>query len=96
MRIKSLTERGLPTQVQKALDIVRITANEGGSHCGQIDLTGADREENVDWLFWLVNFVIEKVITEPRIITEKFDSLPAEKKDGVKKRDIQNHGEKNK
>lgn len=86
-RIGNLVKRGLSSEVQQALDTVRITANEGGSHPGQIDLTGEDGQEVVDRLFWLVNFVVEKMITEPKSIAENFNNLPAGKKQGVQNRD---------
>ena len=86
-RIGNLAQKGLPETVLKALDIVRITANEGGSHCGEIDLTGEDGKEVVDKLFWLVNFIVEKTITEPKEVTMMFLDLPESKKDGVRNRD---------
>ena len=89
-RIGNLQKRGLPSKVQEALDIVRINANEGGSHPGEIDLSGDDGAEVVDKLFWLVNFIIEKVITEPREIQAQFNRLPENKKKGIKDRDANN------
>jgi hypothetical protein len=86
-RIASLSKRGLPQKVIKSLDIVRITANEGGSHAGEIDLTGKDNTKIVDKLFWLVNFIVEKTIYEPNIVDEMFDSLPEGKKQGISDRD---------
>ncbi len=86
-RIGNLAQKGLPKMVLKALDIVRITANEGGSHCGEIDLTGKDGKEVVDKLFLLVNFIVEKTITEPKEVTMMFLDLPESKKDGVRNRD---------
>lgn len=86
-RIGNLKKRGLDEAVIKSLDIVRITSNEGGSHAGQIDLTGKDNEEIVDRLFWLVNYIIEKTITEPKEIESQFNQLPKEKKDGIQNRD---------
>jgi len=47
-RIGNLSKKGLPQEVIKSLDIVRITANEGGSHAGEIDLTGSDNERIVN------------------------------------------------
>ena len=93
-RIGNLVKKGLSSQVQQALDIVRINANEGGAHCGEIDLSGADGKEIVDKLFWLVNFIVEKVITEPNEIKDQFSILPEEKKEGVANRDANNQYEK--
>ena len=85
--IGKLHEKGLPQDAIDALDIVRITANEGGAHEGQIDLSGKDNKQIVDKLFWLVNFIIEKTITEPKAINNMFSSLPENKKQGVEQRD---------
>lgn len=89
-RIKNLKKQGLPQKVIDSLDIVRIIANEGGSHAGQIDLTGSDNPEIVNTLFWLTNFIIEKTITEDRKIEEMRKNLPEDKKEGIKNRDSQN------
>ncbi len=86
-RIGNLSKKGLPQSVIDSLDIVRITANEGGSHAGEIDLTGKDTEEVVNRLFWLINFVVEKTIAEPEDIQEMFDGLPEGKKKGIEQRD---------
>lgn len=88
-RIKKLKDKGLPSRVIDCLDIVRINANEGGSHAGEIDLTGEDNQEIVNQLFWLINFIIEKTITENKQIDSMFESLPENKKDGIKNRDNQ-------
>ena len=70
-----------------SLDTVRIVGNEGGAHEGQIDLTGKDNEEIVTRLFWLINFIVQKTITEPTEIEATFSSLPEDKKKGVAIRD---------
>ena len=85
--IGNLSKKGLPESVIKSLDTVRIVGNEGGAHEGQIDLTGKDNREVVDKLFWLINFIIEKTITEPQEVEGMFASLPEDKKQGVETRD---------
>ena len=85
--IGNLSKKGLPERVIKSLDTVRIVGNEGGAHEGQIDLTGKDNKEIVDKLFWLINFIIEKTITEPQEVEGMFASLPEDKKQGVETRD---------
>lgn len=85
-RIKNLKNQGLPEKVIHSLDIVRITANEGGAHSGQIDLTGKDGPEIVLRLFWLVNFIVEKTISEPEQIKKWRNNLPEDKKQGIKNR----------
>ena len=85
--IGNLSKKGLPKNVIKSLDTVRIVGNEGGAHEGQIDLTDSDNKEIVDKLFWLINFIVEKMITEPKEIEDAFQSLPSDKRQGVEKRD---------
>lgn len=77
--IGNLGKKGLPETVIKSLGIVRIVGNEGGAQEGQIDLTGTDNKGIVDKLFWLINFTVEKTITEPSEIENTFSSLPENK-----------------
>ena len=86
-RIGNLNKKGLPGKVINSLDIVRINSNEGGSHAGQIDLTGNDDSDIVDKLFFLVNFIVEKTITENEQIKDMFQKLPEDKKRGIANRD---------
>ena len=90
LAIGKLRQKGLSQNVINSLDAVRIIGNEGGAHEGQIDLSGADNKEIVDRLFWLVNFIVEKTITEPAAINNMFSSLPEDKKRGVEQRDKNN------
>ena len=85
--IGNLNRKGLPRDVIMSLDTVRIVGNEGGAHEGQIDLTGEDNREIVDRLFRLINFIVEKTITEPRVIENTFGSLPENKRQAAEKRD---------
>ena len=85
--IGNLNRKGLPRDVIMSLDTVRIVGNEGGAHEGQIDLTGQDNREIVDRLFRLINFIVEKTITEPRVIESTFGSLPENKRQAAEKRD---------
>ena len=82
--IKSLVEEGLPSRVQQALDSVRVIGNDA-VHPGAIDLK--DDRETVNKLFKLVNFIANKMITEPKEIDELYGSLPQEKLDGINQRD---------
>jgi len=85
-RIGNLKSKGLPQKVIQSLDVVRIFANEGGSHVGEIDLSGEDNEEIVNKLFKLTNFIVEKTITENREIDEIYSMIPEDKRDGIKNR----------
>ena len=82
--IKALVAAGLPPKVQEALDIVRVIGNDS-VHPGIIDLR--DDRATAMQLFRLVNFIAQKVITEPREIAELYGSLPADKRAAIQKRD---------
>ncbi|MCA8834723.1 MAG: DUF4145 domain-containing protein [Proteobacteria bacterium] len=86
-RIRKLREKGLSPQAIKNLDTVRITANEGGAHSGQIDLTGADGKDIVNKLFGLVNHIVKTTITEPAEFEKIAQALPAEKIKGAEDSD---------
>ncbi len=82
--IASLVKDGLPEKIQKALDTVRVTGNEA-VHPGVLDL-----KDNIDIaynLFKLVNFITEKMITEPQEIDSLYEAMPDDKKEEIKKRD---------
>lgn len=82
--IGSLVQDGLPKRVQQALDIVRVVGNEA-VHPGQIDLR--DEPETAAKLFQLLNLIVERMITEERVIDELFQSLPPDKLAGIAARD---------
>jgi predicted nucleic-acid-binding Zn-ribbon protein len=82
--VKALVAKGLPPLVQEALDSVRVIGNEA-VHPGTLDLR--DDRELASKLFRLVNFIANKMITEPREISEIYGSLPPDKREGIKKRD---------
>ncbi|TGK24956.1 DUF4145 domain-containing protein [Leptospira stimsonii] len=81
--IASLVKKGLPELVQQSLDIVRVIGNDA-VHPGQID---TDDEKTVSMLFDLINIIIEYMIALPNKIGGIYSSLPADKLDGIKKRD---------
>ncbi|HEX4302438.1 MAG TPA: DUF4145 domain-containing protein [Rhizomicrobium sp.] len=82
--IAALVKKGLPAGVQKALDAVRVTGNES-VHPGTIDLR--DNPALAAALFGLINFIVEKMITEPNQIDGIYGSLPKAKLDAIAKRD---------
>ena len=81
--IASLVKKGLPTIVQRSLDIVRVTGNDA-VHPGQID---TDDSETVSQLFELVNVIIEYMIALPNKVSGLYSKLPKDKIDGINKRD---------
>ena len=86
-RIKNLKEKGLNEKIIKSADIIRVIANEGGSHAGTIDLTGKDNIETINKLFFLINIIVEYLITLPKKVDDMHNQLPEDKKQGIKKRD---------
>lgn len=84
--IKNLVKKGLNPQIQKSLDILRITGNNA-VHPGEINIE--EKPELVLKLFELINFIAEKMITEPKEIDRFYEKLPVSAKEQVKNRDNQ-------
>ncbi len=82
--IASLVKKGLNPAIQKSLDSLRITGNNA-LHPGELDLT--EDVERVLQLFKLLNFIAEKMLTEPKEINSFYDQLPEGAKEAVIKRD---------
>lgn len=82
--IKNLVAKGLNSLVQKSLDALRITGNNA-VHPGEINLS--EEPERVLKLFDLINFIADKMITEPKEIESFYDSLPPGAIEAVEKRD---------
>ena len=76
--------KGLPVQIQQALDTVRVVGNDA-VHPGQIDLN--DDQATAQSLFESVNIIIDEMISKPKKIKEMYDKLPASKRDAIAKRD---------
>jgi len=84
--IGNLVKKGLPVKVQQSLDTLRVVGNEA-VHPGELDLR--DDTETVDSLFKLVNFIAEKLVTEPKEIEEIYNKIPENKKKQINERDKQ-------
>jgi hypothetical protein len=82
--IGELVDRGVPVEVQQALDVVRATGNDA-VHPGQIDMK--DNVETASALFGLINLIAERTLTEPRKVREMFDSLPESVRQQIERRD---------
>ncbi len=83
--IAELVKKGLPVQIQQALDVVRVVGNNA-VHPGQIDLN--DNPQGVNNLFGLINFITEVMITQPKHITQLYNNvIPSSQQDAIKKRD---------
>jgi hypothetical protein len=82
--IGSLVTKGLPEKVRQALDALRVIGNNA-VHPGQIDLT--DNADIATALFGLVNFIAEKMITEPKEIERLHALIPPGAIEQIKRRD---------
>jgi hypothetical protein len=82
--IANLVKKGLPLDIQKALDIVRVIGNNA-VHPGQIDLK--DDTDTASRLFDLVNIITQVMITQPKEIEKLYGRLPKTAKEQIKKRD---------
>lgn len=83
--IGSLVQKGLPVDIQQALDIVRVIGNNA-VHPGTIDIN--DDMEIVETLFSCINITVEYMITNPRKIRETFQKkIPQNTKEAIDKRD---------
>lgn len=82
--IKNLVKKGLNSQIQKSLDILRITGNNA-VHPGEINVE--EKPELVLKLFELINFIAEKMISEPKEIEGFYEELPDGAKEQINERD---------
>lgn len=82
--IARLVENGLPVQVQKSLDIIRVTGNNA-VHPGTMDL--GDDNQIAAKLFELLNFIVDRMIVQPKEIENLFNGLPEGTLDAIEKRD---------
>jgi len=85
--IGNLVKKGLPDEIQKALDSVRVIGNYA-VHPGTMDLK--DDIQTVKSLFKLINIIAEYMITKPKQVNSLFDKLSNSQKDAITKRDNKN------
>ena len=83
--ISALVKKGLPQQLQQALDIVRVVGNKA-VHPGQIAFDVDDKETAIT-LMKLVNIITQQMITVPGEIKTMFGKLPESVKISIEKRD---------
>lgn len=83
--IGSLVQKGLPSKIQKALDVVRVVGNKA-VHPGQIAFD-VDDEKTAIMLFELINLITNHMISEPNKLNVLFDSLPERTREAVALRD---------
>lgn len=78
-RLKYLIDHGqLPNKVLKAMESVRVYGNDLIHNVREIRTD--DDHKTALQLFRLVNFIIEKTITEEKMIQEIYDPIPQHKK----------------
>lgn len=82
--IGKLVEQGLSERIQQALDGARVIGNNM-VHPGEIILE--DDTDSADVLFRLLNIIVEKIITDNKLIDEVFEKLPSGVKNGIEERD---------
>ena len=82
--IASLVKKGLPVDVQEALDALRVIGNNA-VHPGELDLT--DDNETAGGLFNLLNFVVQDRIAAPKERKAMFAKLPQKAVAAIRKRD---------
>ena len=83
-KIKKLVEKGLDSNIKKALDTVRVIGGQAG-HSLQMDLK--DDEGTANTMFSLVNIIVESTITKKKKIDDMYKKLPKEKVDAINDRD---------
>lgn len=71
--IRALVASGISSQIQKALDAVRVIGNNA-VHPGTIDLR--DDRATAETLFRLFNLIVEKTVSEQKMVDEVYASLP--------------------
>lgn len=79
-----LVSKGMPIQIQRALDAIRIIGN-GAVHPGELNVD--DKPEMIMPLFGLVNLIVETQIAQPAAIDEMYLSLPEGALAAVERRD---------
>lgn len=82
--IASLVSKGLDPRIQRALDVLRVIGNEA-VHPGTMDLR--DDPDTVVNLFKLFNLIVDKMISEPKLVDDVYSSLPAGKIAAIDQRD---------
>ena len=80
-KIGILVKKGLSEQLQQAFDFVRVTGNDAVHELGLIDVQ--DNPEIATALFELLNFIVEKMITENKKIAGLYSLIPESRRDKI-------------
>lgn len=88
--IASLVRKGLPLQLQQALDSLRVAGNNA-VHPGQLDIY--DNADIATRLFGLLNIIVDNQITQPKAIQELYAAtVPPETQQHIARRDATSLG----
>lgn len=82
--IGNLVTKGLPLQIQQALDSVRVIGNFA-VHPGELNLK--DTPDLAHALFELVNIIVDVMIAQPKRVQAVYNSLPQPKLQAIHDRD---------
>jgi len=82
--IAAPVRKGLPVEIQQALDIVRVVGNNA-VHPGELNASDVAAVSSA--LFDLVNQIIEERISRPKKLQAMFAKLPQGAQQAIKKRD---------
>lgn len=82
--IGQLVDEGLPTSIQRAMDVLRVWGNNA-LHPGEIDVS--DNPQTVEALFKLLNIIVEERIARPAEIDSLFSALPTGALEAIERRD---------
>jgi hypothetical protein len=83
-KIGRLQAAGVNDNGRKALDVVRVVGNAGVHHHGLINL---NESREVAWrLFMVVAYVVNRFITDERMVEAMYEDLPPGKLQGIEDR----------
>jgi hypothetical protein len=82
--IGMLVQKGLNPKIQQAFDVVRVTGNHA-VHPGEISLE--ENPDHVTVMFEMINLIVEELISRPKQVDERFNSLPAGALEAIARRD---------
>lgn len=84
VQIKKLVGKGLPVEVQQALDATRIVGNNA-IHIIELDI--AKNPDLAGTLFGLINFIVDNRISQPAKIRQFYEQMPKGALEAIEKRD---------
>jgi hypothetical protein len=83
--IAALVKKGLPVEIQQALDAVRVVGNNA-VHPGELDLK--DDAGTAEKLFGVVNFIADRMITQSLALKALYDNVVSQAaREAINKRD---------